>query len=286
MENWKLPRRSEEGIHRVITAASRPGHQLHHSSSNMTAQTAGPCWPGVSIQTVASNHVYSSPQQSAEHIMSASLSAIFAMETSLWVVSKNPIANPRFLGFLRVFLNHISLVFSPFLPIFEGNAEMKSPCLRQCLYSRMLTWGPPLLGTSRHDLVWRTATALWRFAGNTSVQKYFNENRVQNYFPTKIFSLFRMHIKWTRRRLPLIAEAWSEDISTLLQPLPPTVWKYENINWDEKRRDRVTILSTFPPARLCNQQPNKVTCESDMVVPAVAGGWSDSSNLCATLYRR
>ena len=118
---------------------------------------------------------------------------------------------------------------------------------------QMLTWGPPLLGTSRHDLVWRTATALWRFAGNTSVQKYFNENRVQNYFPTKIFSLFRMHIKWTRRRLPLIAEAWSEDISTLLQPLPPTVWKYENINWDEKRRDRVTILSTFPPARLCNQ---------------------------------
>ena len=116
-----------------------PRAQLHHSSSNMTAQTAGPCWPGVSIQTVASNHVYSSPQHSAEHIMSASLSVIFAMETSLWVVSKNPIANPRFLGFLRVFLNHISLVFSPFLPIFEGNAKMKSPCLRQCLYSRMLT---------------------------------------------------------------------------------------------------------------------------------------------------
>ena len=139
------------------------------------------------------------------------------------------------------------------LAYFVNTAKMRSPCLRQCLYSQMLTWGPPLLGTSRHDLVWRTATALWRFAGNTSVQKYFNENRVQNYFPTKIFSLFRMHIKWTRRRLPLIAEAWSEDISTLLQPLPPTVWKYENINWDEKRGDRVTILSTFPPARLCNK---------------------------------
>lgn len=152
MENWKLPRRSEEGIHRVITAASRPGHQLHHSSSNMTAQTAGPCWPGVSIQTVASNHVYSSPQQSAEHIMSGSLSVIFAMETSLWVVSKNPIANPRFLGFLRVFLNHISLVFSSFLPIFEGNAEMKSPCLRQCLYYQY--WHEARLCWAHHAMTW------------------------------------------------------------------------------------------------------------------------------------